>query len=632
MIVSVLPLRRLPRRFGTFDYIWTGSSTNNVRVQVGQLVVIPFQNKIIFGIVMGAKDGEPDTMLKEIIDIVYSEPLFLPRHLALIETMSVWYGISLSAAALLFAPPLQKKKLRSIDLPSLTLTRIPTVTTHPLPRYHYYRSDNEHRQCLEKSLFGATLIIVPEVSLIHEIFLLLPLALQQKTLLWHSDLSIKEQFEGWWQVRRGEVNVVIGTRSALFLPFPTLDTVIIDYEQDENHKHADQAPRYHVKDVAPLLAPNLHLMSFSPSCEVYHDLYGGRMDSCANKEHPQKNERWFVPQDPKIIPTIVDMRDERRAKNFSLFSEVTIDAVSSGVGDVFLFLNRLGFATSVGCNDCGYTARCSSCELPLLFSDERKTLECRYCRNIIPMILSCPKCQAPIVHLRGAGTELVEREIRRRLGDGSSYTIERIDSTRDPYDLPPRHDGRRIVIGTEMALPKIEWGKTTAIVFVDMDRQLAIPEYGATERVWHQIAFALHKRRRDSKFFIQTFHPEHIVLRSCVDPDRFYRTELSGRKTFGYPPYTYLVRYLCGKSGPDEAKREANQLHTALSSLLTRSGKKIILMDPMEAQPKFHRGQYWYILVAKFDRATRQDDLVWLNSYIPDSWKIDPHPTSLLTP
>lgn len=626
MIASVLPLQRLPRRLGIFDYHIPEALAGILRP--GHMVRIPFRASEQLGLVVRIAEKQKTAELKELQGLLNAEPFATPSQLALLPAIAAWYGVSVATVAKLLLPPLKKTKLAAAAFSPLS--EIKRAGERMPPAYHWYRSPAEHAHCLSHAISSQTLLLVATVAQLRDIQALLPGHVQNNAVFWHSGMTEKERFDAWVRVRNGEGSVVVGTRSAVFLPFSSLHAVIIDYEHDENHKQWEGAPLYHAKDVAGLLAEifgaHMHAASFSPSFESYRGVFDGSMLRCGEGAPPKKSERWLAPI--QTLPTVISMREERKKKNFSLFAEAVEGALRHARGDIFLFLNRTGFATSVGCNDCGYGALCSSCALPLVFHESDATLRCHYCARTEPMPLTCPSCGAPVVALRGAGTELAEKELRRLVGAPKDADILRVDSTTAP---PPDSGKRRFVIGTEMAFPWIRWGHTDCIVFLDIDKQMNIPEFNAIERVWHLIETVQYHRQKESVFLIQTVHPEHLLFRSLREPDRLYRTDLASRKSLGYPPYAYLVRYIIENRDADDVKKTSASAHIALQRRLTEEKKRIILHPPIETHPAWYRGAHRRVMIARLLPDRFHKDLPWLNSQFSDEWGIDPNPVSLLS-
>ncbi len=152
------------------------------------------------------------------------------------------------------------------------------------------------------------------------------------------------------------------------------------------------------------------------------------------------------------------------------------------------------------------------------------------------------------------------------------------------------------------------------------------------ESVWHALARVEYNRSKTSEFLIQTFHPEHTVFRSLLEPDRIYRIELSARQALSYPPYVYLARYLCGQAGASVAEREAKRVYREIKSALTNQPNQATLLPPIETHPPWHRGKYWYALIAKLPPESWPQTLIKLNQSFGDFWKIDPNPINLLQP
>lgn len=622
MIAEVAPLARLPRSLHFLDY--TVPQNLEDSIQIGQLVTIPFRTSQTFGIVLSLKPGaltsDKPLRLKEITHIVHQVPLLpgflLPLHKKMADMYGVNMGVMLKTALL----PLKKRKLQS-----LVVKPFPPVHQKPVfPFFHSYKDTSEHRTVLEKLIKGTTLLLLPEVSFIEKIYSLLSPGFQEKTIIWSSDLSEKQQFENWLQIRNGEKKLIIGTRSAVFLPIPNLKNIIIDFEHHEGHKHFDQAPRFHVKDVAEMLAPQcgakINYLSYSPSAVTYYHLHKGGIDSDKKELDILCNENTHV----------VDLSAERRGKNYTSFGFQVEEAILNSQNDIFLFLNRKGSATSVGCNDCGFVENCANCSLPFIYHEGDKQLHCHYCKIKKPLPLQCPRCNSVMLKLRGAGTENIETSIRKILPSHHNFSIIRIEGENSPKEST--EEKPRLVVGTEAALPYIRWEKTDCVVFINIDSQLQVPEYTADEHVWQLIQTVHFNRNPNTQFFIQTSNPKHYIFRSLFEPDRFYRTTLNSRQKLGYPPYSHLLRYTFCHPFARIAEEEAKRVTNLLNDRLTKSGKTGILTGPYELQPKYYRGKYWYGIMIKFQGNNWQEDILAFNANIPAGWKIDINPLSLLNP
>lgn len=631
MIAKVIPIKRLPGSLGIFDYNVPEEMVS--KIKIGQLAVVPFRKSVIYGLIFDIQDDQINTSSESVqsklknIERLLSDIPFLPESsLKLMQKINKYYATSLSAIAKSCLPPLQKRKIDKIEL--LSEEKI-THADNPncKPEYFFYTNTDEHAKFILANAKNQTLIIVPEVNLIDEIVNLFPKEMHGNIAVWHSQLSIKKQFETWLDIRNQNKQIVIGTRGAIFLPFINLNNIIIDYEHDENHKNWDQTPRFHTKDVVQILSgihnANFKLMSFSPTCESYFHVHKKNYDSQTNIIFDSKTNT----SENNI--KIVDLSDERRAGRFDIFSDATKEKMLAAAGDIFIYMNRLGFATSAGCQSCGWIARCEICGQTLTFRTNN-TLGCNYCQIKSEMHKSCPKCNNVMVKLRGAGTEFIESEVRKLFQGRQTHDIIRIDS-----DLQEeiKHDNKpQIIVGTKMAMSKINWTKTDVIIFVDIDKEINMPEYLAAENVWHLIHEVLYRKNQNATLLIQSFNTSHLIFRSLNEPDRFYRTELNSRQKMLYPPYSFLVRYFYGDADAEQAEYKADKVYAKIAEVLTKEQKTVKITNPIEMSPRFYRHKYWYVIIAKIEPENLQQDIGLMNSVIPADWKIDPNPISILSP
>ena len=623
MIAQVIPAKRLPKQLHVFDYTVPKELQQDIRV--GQLISIPIRKSTSHGLVLSlSKETTLPSHLAEKVKpidaITHHTPLLSTQQIILLDHIAKRYGVSAGTIAKMMLPPLQKRKLKKVEVNPLPTNTKKSPTTKPT--YHHYHNQREHQQSLSQSIAGKTLIIVPEAMRVEHVYNLLTKEQQATTILWHSELSQKDQFTNWFAIRNQEPTIIIGTRSSVFLPFVSLDTIIIDYEHSDHHKHFDPAPRFHSKDIAHLLATmhgaTMHLMSHTPSAESYYAVH---------KQHYLGTILW---EQNQPLPTTINMKDERRGRNFSILSDKLEQAIQETTGDIFLFMNKKGYATTLRCSSCDWIATCTHCQNSLVFRKSTKTLHCHYCKLSQPLIASCQVCTSPMTKLQGKGLDFLTEKIEKLLEHkNDSVDIIQIDS-----DHPFRESqkNQRIIIGTQAAFPHIRWGHTSLIGFIGIDGQLAIPEFLAQEHLWHKIAEVQYYRSTDSQFLIQTFEPNHLIFRSQSEPDRFYRTDLNARRSLGYPPYSTLVRYIYGHPDKSETQKHANALYQLLENKLTTQQKNSIITAPIDMHPNFFRRLHWTAIIVRLPTEHREKQLVWLNQFVPPRWKIDPNPSSLLSP
>ncbi|PIZ94752.1 MAG: primosomal protein N' [Candidatus Magasanikbacteria bacterium CG_4_10_14_0_2_um_filter_41_10] len=624
MIAEIIPIKRLPRRFSHFDY--TVPDDMRERISIGQIVRVPLKSSEIFGLVLSLREkrSSDTSALKEVLGIVNDTPCLFAHHLEQLKTLASWYGVSYGTMAMMMLLPLQKRKLKSIHLSASMQANKSEIHK---PMFHLYKNEREHCTFLQKQIATSPnyqiAIIVPEIQYINTILSHLK-EYEHDIVTWHSGLSTKEQFERWLQIRNGEKKIIIGTRGAMLLPYYNLNSVVIDYEEKENHKHWDQAPRFHVKDIAEVLRTtqgiHVHLMSSSPSVESYYNV------------HKKKYEATHFQISSAPQCDIVNLTNERRGGNTSPISDKLEQHLLTLQDNAFLYLNRLGLATFIGCNDCGWRALCPTCKLPQTLHTKNKQVTCHYCNIASPLPTLCPACKKTIVTLAGVGTETVEKLLKAFVTEHNlPHQVIRIDSETHVQSTQLPSDPV-IVIGTDTALQYIDWNNTAVIAFLDIDMHLSLPEYRAEEHLWHLIQEVNYLKREDATCIIQTREPKQLIFKSLTEPERFYRTNLNYRMKLGYPPYTYLVRYFYGHANFLEAKKVMETSVVVLKKRLKEQHKNIELTDSFDMHPRYYRGRHWFAVMARVSPETWQDDLVWLNGHIPDTWKIDPNPINILSP
>ncbi|PIY93427.1 MAG: primosomal protein N' [Candidatus Magasanikbacteria bacterium CG_4_10_14_0_8_um_filter_32_14] len=627
VILKIIPLTRLPRAFSTFDY--QINEELKTSVEIGQLVKISFRNKEIFGVIFDIEKNSENEKLKCLIEIVNEIPILNKKQLHLYIQLAEIYLVSPSTFLKMALCPLQKRKLKKMILKK----EKPNIKKEkPNQEYYLYNSEHEHKK-LYKNLKKTTLIIVPEIWKIEEIKKYLPQKLQTKVVTWYAELSNKEKFENWLQIKKEEETIVIGTRNALFLPFNNLDKVIIDYEHDENLKSWDSSPKFQSKDIAKFLQKlyscDLIFSSFSPSFEKYYEISKGTIK--INKKMT-KDRLLFKRKkiNEKNLPIIINFTNKDFFKNKNIFSLELEDKIKNSKEDVFIYLNRKGYATSVTCMNCNFVESDPLTGLPLIYKKEQNILYSPYNNFIKPLSATCPKCNSELTKMYGYGTELVESELKKLLNTNTNHNIINIDKNTDLSKFS--EDKQNIIIGTIAAFKSINWMKTELIVFLDIDRQLAIPEYLSTENIWHNIQEVEYYRRTDSKFYIQSNKAEHTIFKSLGEKDRIYRTDLNNRQKLGLFPYKYIVKYYYGGDNEGQSKFQIEQTIKNLNLALTKISNNVTILGPYEMQPKYFRRKYWYSFAIKIAEKNPFLVIRQINQFIPGNHKIDSNPISLLSP
>lgn len=617
MFAQVVPLRRMPRALPVLDY----RVPPDMHVYPGSLVRIPFRKKTNFGVVLTTMGTSKVTRgVQEITSVVFPHLISL-QQLTLTKEIAQQYATPLPVVLAACAPPLQPRKLKDIILkPPLNLPLIKGEKIKFERRYLWYRDAREKKQW-----FGEhwpqndkqTLIIVPEKWHLRE----WEDIVGPHTII-TGDLSPKQYFERYFEIRTGTTSIVLGTKNALFTPFRNLKHVIVDFEHSPHHKNWDQAPRYHARDVAIRLAELWHcpvtIMSHTPSVESAATLAN---HSFMRSAHEQQ----------KIA--IVDIAEEHKKKNFGVLSDYAAEALGRAMEmrkDVFFLVHRRGAYTSVACRDCGRVERCPNCTVPLIYHERDRQLHCHPCHRTQLLREVCAFCHGPYVAFRGAGTQTVEDALREMVRD-TPYTLHRVDGDTDV----PRFDVERpaVVVGTSRALPHVRWGRVGLLCATDIDGFLALPEYRATAEFVGLVRDVQYLSPPSAIIILQTREPHRPVLDALVSGafGNWYREELRLREQLHYPPFWSILKLTYWGVTPQETTEVVTVTANTLARL-TAGTKNATLTHPYATHPPVRMGRYGSILLLRMphNEAIVQFPALLDALALPDAWKVDVDPLTLV--
>lgn len=383
---------------------------------------------------------------------------------------------------------------------------------------------------------GQALVIAPEVELAEGFAGRFREAMGDRVGTFHSELPPAARRNVWRRILAGDIAVVCGTRSALFAPLRALRLLVVDGEEDPSYK-AEAAPRYHARRVAlqrgALEGAQVVLGTASPSMEAYAGSVEGTLRAV----------RLAPAGGPRV--SIVDMRLEREQGRSGALSQPLVDSMRRhlrGGGRVALFVNRIGYARVLACQECGDVVRCGRCLVPMPYDQEMGTIRCRVCGRMEAAPQVCPRCKGVALRWVGAGTKRIEEVVGKVFPE---FRLARVDrETAGEFDRVAREfaSGRlRLVVGTQLLLRGRRL-RPSLIGMVDADAPLYRPDFRASERAFQQLRAIV--SLADSEAVIQTRVPDHPVLRTIRTglEEQLYEDELQARREFGYPPYTRLVR------------------------------------------------------------------------------------------
>ena len=393
----------------------------------------------------------------------------------------------------------------------------------------------------------SAIVLVPEIVLTPQMIERFKGRFGSNVALFHSKLSDGERFDEWYRVKEGKASLIIGARSAIFLPAKNLGLIIIDEEHENTYK-SDQNPKYQTKEVAEYIAKlkgcKVILGSATPTIESYYRAISGEMKLV------ELNCR--VDNRPMPEMTLVDMREELRSGNKSIFSRrlyVSMKEKLEKGEQIILFLNRRGFSTFVSCRSCGYVFQCEDCDISMTYH-KNGFLVCHYCGKTKQQPNLCPKCGSKYVKFFGAGTERVEEEVRRYFKNAKILRMD-IDTTRAKDSHEKIYNAFKvgeadILIGTQMVSKGLDFPNVTLVGILAADMSLNIPDYRAAERSFQiitQVAGRAGRGDKEGEVIVQTYTPEHYSLQYAkkYNYEDFYEKEFTIRAMMGYPPFGRIL-------------------------------------------------------------------------------------------
>ena len=395
------------------------------------------------------------------------------------------------------------------------------------------------------------LLLVPEIALTPAMSFLFRQMFADRVAIQHSGLSDGERHDQWQRIRRGEIDVVVGTRSAIFAPLDKVGLIIVDEEHDGSYKQ-EESPRYNARDVAIVRGQRANALvvlgSATPSMESYHNAVTGKYERIVLEQR--------VLGRPLATVTVVDMREEYAAAGPDVvLSRALTQALEARLErreQALVLLNRRGFATSVFCRQCGGTIDCPNCSVSLVVHGEgpSRRAQCHYCNYSARVPGVCPLCAAPYLEQAGFGTERVEAEIRSRYPEARIARMDR-DAVRRKGALGSLlsrfSDGEiDILVGTQMIAKGHDFPRVTVVGVISADVGLGVADFRASERTFQlltQVAGRAGRGEQPGEAIIQTLYPEHysVQLACRQDYPAFYERELRFRQAMRYPPAVSVI-------------------------------------------------------------------------------------------
>ncbi len=454
------------------------------------------------------------------------------------------------------------------------------------------------------------LYLLPEIALTTQLVGRLRAHFGNKVAVFHSKYNNNERVEVWNQVLEDseKAQIVIGARSALFLPFKNLGCIIVDEEHEQTFKQTDPAPRYHARDAAIVLA-NFHkakvlLGSATPSIETYFNAQSGKYGLV------EISKRYGNVMMPTI--ELVDLKDKYfRKKMQGHFSDVLIEEIMKALSlgeQVILFQNRRGYSPVLECMTCGHVPHCQLCDVSLTYHKHNNQLRCHYCGYSVAKPTRCHSCSSVDLMTKGFGTEQIQQELAMLFPDSKIGRMDQ-DTTRGKFGFEKIIDSFKnreidILVGTQMLAKGLDFDNVSLVGIMNADNMLFHPDFRAFERSFQmmtQVAGRAGRSEKQGKVIIQTYNPNHNTIQQVTMNDYIgmYKEQLYDRQIYKYPPYFRIIKLTLKQKDYDKLKEGSLWLYQVMCQNLN-----IPVLGPEEPAISRIRNEYIRTILVKIPNNT----------------------------
>ena len=611
-----------------FDHPFTYNVPKDINVRVGDFVLVPFQNKDIIGVVWG-KSGPIKSSIKikdikkkfdfaslskdtliflekfsryNLVDLGIALKLFIFKKAFIevskkkkpeesFEEYSLKKKISFDAS--------QKKAIKILD-DQISFDKFSTVLLHGITgsgkTLIYFKKIQDF---LEKGY--QVLVLLPEIALTNQIKERFKEYFGNYPALWHSDISEKNKRLIWHGIASHKINLVLGARSSLFLPFKKLGLIIIDEEHDQSYKQEDQVI-YNARDMAVLMASikkiSVILVSATPSLETYYNTVNKKFS------YISLDKRYGDAELPEV--KFVDLKKNPPLKSKFISPSIIpeLKNILDKGNQILFFLNRRGYSTFVICSKCGYRFNCPHCSVSLIYHKETNKLICHYCDHEASLERKCKDGDNCKLSFYGLGVEKIFEEVKEIFPDKkielfSSDFIHNDDSTKKIFESI--QDGKiNIIVGTQLISKGFHFPKLNCIVIVNSDVNFLGNDIRSSEKTYqlmNQLSGRAGREVKNSTVYLQTFEPENQTLKSICDQNilAFYENEISFRERSNLPPFTKLIAFIVSGKNRFDVDECARILKNKIPKM-----KDALLLGPVSASISLIKGKYRSRLLLKY--------------------------------
>lgn len=478
--------------------------------------------------------------------------------------------------------------------------------------------------------------LVPEISLTPQMIRQVVSRFGENVAVLHSSLTLRERYDQWKKIKSGEVQVVVGARSAVFAPFDKFGLLIVDEEHENSYK-SELSPKYSTIEIAKFRAKQngavLLLASATPSVETYYHAKTGKLKLL------ELNNRINNAKLPEI--SVVDMRNELKSGNTSILSRQLKEAISYNLENklkTILFLNRRGYSGFVQCRSCGHVIECPNCNIAMTYHRNLSSHVCHYCDYKTPLVTVCPKCNSTHIKFGGDGTQKIEEELYSLFPDAKilrmdADTTSSKDAHRKILDEFSKEDSD-ILIGTQMITKGLDFEKVTLVGVLSADMSLNVDDFRSDEKTFDlitQVCGRAGRGKYSGKAIIQTYDPENetIEFSKTQDYKSFYNREIEVRRLLTYPPFCDIINFIFSSDSEEMAQKSALKFHNMLKEELSVNNKLdyVIAYKVMPAPLQKINGNFRYRFIMKL---TYNKEIYNIIAQVGDKYRKDKNIANLV--
>jgi len=458
------------------------------------------------------------------------------------------------------------------------------------------------------------IMLVPEISLTPQVLSNFKARFGEAVAILHSGLSTGERFDEWKRIRFGEAKIVVGARSAIFAPIQNVGIIIIDEEHEQSY-NSESNPRYFTKDVAEFRRKYnscpLVLGSATPSLESFNKAEKGEYNLIEMPVRINGKEM------PKI--QIIDMLNEIRAGNNGIFSRTLLYELENCFKNnkqAMLFINRRGFSSFMRCTECGYIAKCDSCDVSLVYHKDDEMLKCHYCGKRFKALTKCPECGSVRIRQGAVGTQRIVEELKKYFPNVQAFRMDN-DTTqvKNAYQKILGEFGKTkpaVLVGTQMIAKGHDFKDVTIVGIVDADQSLYQTDYKSTERTFElitQMSGRAGRNESEGRVVLQTYAPRHYAYKFIANYNYkgFYNKEINLRETAKFPPFTKIIRLLFTSEHEDLAREVVKKCYNKIFDIAQQNADDFVYYDAMKSPVTRIKNKFRYQILIRIKKEHEQE-------------------------